>query len=98
IAKLAGISGTSASSLMGVASNLVKTVLGQQVLQNGLSAAGLGNLLANQKGWLSKLLPSGLTEVPGLSALADVGSAAAEAVVGAATRAGDSVSGAARYG
>jgi outer membrane protein OmpA-like peptidoglycan-associated protein len=63
---------------------LVMSVLGKQILQNGLSASGLGSLLAGQRGWLSKLLPSGVSEIPGLNALADYSDQAGAAVRGAA--------------
>jgi outer membrane protein OmpA-like peptidoglycan-associated protein/uncharacterized membrane protein YeaQ/YmgE (transglycosylase-associated protein family) len=94
--KFAGISGTAVNSLLGVVSNLVKNVLGQQVLKNGLSATGLSTLLGSQKGFLSRLLPAGLTEVPGFSALADLGTSAGAAVHTAARRGEEAVRGAAR--
>jgi outer membrane protein OmpA-like peptidoglycan-associated protein/uncharacterized membrane protein YeaQ/YmgE (transglycosylase-associated protein family) len=96
--KYAGIKSASVSSLMGVVSSLVMNVLGRQVVHNGLSASGLSSLLSGQQGWLSRLLPRGLSEVPGLSALADYAGHAA-AAVGSAAHAGEqAVRGAAHAG
>jgi outer membrane protein OmpA-like peptidoglycan-associated protein/uncharacterized membrane protein YeaQ/YmgE (transglycosylase-associated protein family) len=79
-ARYAGISSSSAAALLSVASKLVMNVLGKQVLQHGLSASGLGSLLAGQKGWLARLLPAGVSDVPGLHALADYAGQAGAAV------------------
>jgi outer membrane protein OmpA-like peptidoglycan-associated protein len=94
-----GIKGSATSTLMNVASSLVMAVLGKQVLQHRLSAYGLSSLLAGQGSWLSRLLPSGVSKVPGLSGLADIGERAGAAARGAAEYGGqavDAVRGAAR--
>jgi outer membrane protein OmpA-like peptidoglycan-associated protein/uncharacterized membrane protein YeaQ/YmgE (transglycosylase-associated protein family) len=96
LAKFAGIESGSASSLMGVASNLVMNALGTQSLQNGFSASGLSNLLSGQKNWLARLLPAGVSEVPGLNALKDYAGQAGAAVRDAAGDGGRAVAGAAR--
>jgi outer membrane protein OmpA-like peptidoglycan-associated protein/uncharacterized membrane protein YeaQ/YmgE (transglycosylase-associated protein family) len=82
--KFAGIKSSSASWLMSMVAPLVMNVLGKQILQNGLSVSGLTGLLSGQKGWLSKLLPSGVSEVPGLNTLADYTDQAGAAVQSAA--------------
>jgi outer membrane protein OmpA-like peptidoglycan-associated protein/uncharacterized membrane protein YeaQ/YmgE (transglycosylase-associated protein family) len=96
LGRFAGITSSSAASLMSVASNLVMNVLGKQIHQNGLSASGLGSLLTGQQGWLSRLLPSGVSEVPGLHALADYAGQAGGAVRDAAQAGGRAVHGAAQ--
>jgi outer membrane protein OmpA-like peptidoglycan-associated protein/uncharacterized membrane protein YeaQ/YmgE (transglycosylase-associated protein family) len=96
LAQFAGIKSGAAASLMGVASNLVMNALGTQVLQNGLSASGLSDLLSGQTGWLARLLPSGVSAVPGLSALTDYAGRAGAAARGAAEYGGRAAAGAAR--
>jgi outer membrane protein OmpA-like peptidoglycan-associated protein/uncharacterized membrane protein YeaQ/YmgE (transglycosylase-associated protein family) len=96
--KFGGIKSSSASSLLNVAINLVMNVIGKQILQHGLSASGLGKLLSDQKGWLSRLLPSGVGEVPGLHALADYAGQAGAAVRGAAHHGEEAIRGAAQHG
>jgi outer membrane protein OmpA-like peptidoglycan-associated protein/uncharacterized membrane protein YeaQ/YmgE (transglycosylase-associated protein family) len=78
--RYAGISNSSATSLMSVAASLVMNLLGKQILQHGLSASSLGSLLDGQKGWLARLLPSGVSEIPGLQAFADYAGQAGAAV------------------
>jgi OmpA-OmpF porin, OOP family len=79
LAHLAGIKETSASTLMNVASSLVMSTLGRTIQQNGLDASQFGHLLSSQSGWLSRLLPSGIEDVPGMRALADLGDRAVDA-------------------
>jgi outer membrane protein OmpA-like peptidoglycan-associated protein len=79
-----------------MAAPLVMSVLGKQILQNGLDASGLSSLLASQRGWLSKLLPSGVSQVPGLNTLADYTDQAGAAVRDAAEYGEQAVRGAAR--
>jgi outer membrane protein OmpA-like peptidoglycan-associated protein/uncharacterized membrane protein YeaQ/YmgE (transglycosylase-associated protein family) len=79
LARFAGIKESSASTLMNVASSMVMSTLGRTIQQKGLDASECGSLLSSQTGWLSKLLPSGIGDVPGLRALADLGDRAAEA-------------------
>jgi outer membrane protein OmpA-like peptidoglycan-associated protein/uncharacterized membrane protein YeaQ/YmgE (transglycosylase-associated protein family) len=75
-----GINNASASSLMSMAATLVMNILGKQIRQHGLSLSSLISLLASQKGWLARLLPSGVSDVPGMHALADYASQAGAAV------------------
>jgi outer membrane protein OmpA-like peptidoglycan-associated protein/uncharacterized membrane protein YeaQ/YmgE (transglycosylase-associated protein family) len=79
LARFAGIKESSASTLMNEASSLVMTSLGRTIQQKGLDATQLGHLLSSQAGWLTKLLPSGIGNVPGMRALTDLGDRAAEA-------------------
>jgi outer membrane protein OmpA-like peptidoglycan-associated protein/uncharacterized membrane protein YeaQ/YmgE (transglycosylase-associated protein family) len=78
LARFAGIKESSASTLTNVASSLVMSALGRTIQQKGLDASQFGRLLSSQSGWLSRLLPSGIRDVPGMSALADLGDRAAE--------------------
>lgn len=94
--RFAGIKPGSASTLMAMAGNLVMSGLGKQVMQNGLNASGLASLLTGQKGWLSRLLPAGIGEVPGLSSLASITDQAGAAVRGAGQYGDRVVRGAAR--
>jgi outer membrane protein OmpA-like peptidoglycan-associated protein/uncharacterized membrane protein YeaQ/YmgE (transglycosylase-associated protein family) len=79
LARFAGIKESSASTLMNVASSLVMSALGRTIQRDGLDASQFGRLLSSQSGWLSRLLPSGIGDVPGMRALADLGDRAAEA-------------------
>jgi outer membrane protein OmpA-like peptidoglycan-associated protein len=82
--RFAGIKTTAASALMSLAGTLVMNVLGKQILQHGLNPSSLGSLLSGQMGWLSRLLPHGITDVPGMSAFADFGERAGATARGAA--------------
>jgi outer membrane protein OmpA-like peptidoglycan-associated protein len=79
LARFAGIKESSASTLMNVASSLVMSALGRTIQRDGLDASQLGRLLSSQSGWLQKLLPAGIGDVPGMRALADLGDRAADA-------------------
>jgi outer membrane protein OmpA-like peptidoglycan-associated protein len=61
-----GMKGASVSSLMKIAAPLVLGVLAKERNTRGLGAAGLANLLAEQKGSLAQLIPAGLAGVLGL--------------------------------
>jgi outer membrane protein OmpA-like peptidoglycan-associated protein len=87
-AKFGGIKSTSVSSLLSMAASLVMGVLGKQALTNGLNASGLAGLLSNQKGWLARMLPSGLGDIPGFSKLSEYVQQAGESIRGA-TRQGE---------
>jgi outer membrane protein OmpA-like peptidoglycan-associated protein/uncharacterized membrane protein YeaQ/YmgE (transglycosylase-associated protein family) len=78
LARFAGIKESSASSLMNVASSLVMSTLGRTIQQKGLDASQFAGLLSSQSHWLSRLLPSGIGEIPGMQSLADLGDRAAE--------------------
>jgi OmpA-OmpF porin, OOP family len=73
LTRFAGIKERSATSLMGVATNLVLGMLGKNILQRGLTAATFGHMLTSLGGPLARLLPSGIGDVPGMRALADLG-------------------------
>jgi len=77
LTRFAGIKESSATSLMGVATNLVLGMLGKNIQQKGLTAATFGNMLSSLGKPLSRLLPSGIQDVPGMRALADLGDRAA---------------------
>jgi outer membrane protein OmpA-like peptidoglycan-associated protein/uncharacterized membrane protein YeaQ/YmgE (transglycosylase-associated protein family) len=94
LAGFAGIRESSASSLMNVASSMVMSTLGRTIQQQGLDASQFAGLLSTQSRWLSRLLPSGITDLPGLRTFADFGDRAAE-VTHAATAAGRRVGAAA---
>jgi outer membrane protein OmpA-like peptidoglycan-associated protein/uncharacterized membrane protein YeaQ/YmgE (transglycosylase-associated protein family) len=94
VARFAGISESSASSLMNVASSLVMSTLGRTIQQQRLNASQFAGLLSSQSSWLSKLLPSGIGDLPGMKTLADLGDRAAE-VTHAAAAAGRRVGAAA---
>jgi outer membrane protein OmpA-like peptidoglycan-associated protein/uncharacterized membrane protein YeaQ/YmgE (transglycosylase-associated protein family) len=79
LARFVGIKESSASALTTAASGLIMSTLGKTIQQQGLDASGLGSLLSGQAGWLSKILPSGIGEVPGMKTLADLGSKATDA-------------------
>src|SRR5271166_1511096 len=96
-ARFAGVKESSASSLMSVASGVVMSQLGKTILQKGLNASGFGRLLASQSGWLSRLLPAGIGDVPGMRSLADLGDRATE-TTRAAADAGKRVGATAREG
>jgi outer membrane protein OmpA-like peptidoglycan-associated protein len=84
LARFAGIKESSASSLMNVASSLVMSTLGKTIQQKGLDASQFAGLLSSQSHWLSRLLPSGIADLPGMRALADLGDRAREATHAAA--------------
>jgi OmpA-OmpF porin, OOP family len=77
LTRFAGIKESSATSLMGVATSVVLGMLGKNIIQQGLTAATFGRMLTSLGGPLSKLLPSGIGDVPGMRALADLGDRAA---------------------
>jgi outer membrane protein OmpA-like peptidoglycan-associated protein/uncharacterized membrane protein YeaQ/YmgE (transglycosylase-associated protein family) len=79
LVRFAGIKESSASTFMNVASSLVMSALGRSIQRDGLDASQFGRLLSSQSGWLSRLLPAGIGEVPGMRALADLGDQAADA-------------------
>lgn len=79
LARFAGIKESSATTLMNMTSSLVMSTLGRTIQQKGLDVSQCEHLLSSQVGWLSKLLPSGIGDVPGLRALTELGDRAAEA-------------------
>jgi hypothetical protein len=91
LARFAGIKESSASSLMNVASSLVMSSLGRTIQQKGLDASQFAAFLSSQSHGLSRLLPAGIADLPGMRALADLGDRAADvthATAAAAGRAG----------
>jgi outer membrane protein OmpA-like peptidoglycan-associated protein/uncharacterized membrane protein YeaQ/YmgE (transglycosylase-associated protein family) len=79
LARFAGVKESSASSLLNVASSMVMNTLGRTIQQKGLDASQFAGMLSGQARSLSKLLPSGIGDVPGMRALADLGDRAADA-------------------
>jgi outer membrane protein OmpA-like peptidoglycan-associated protein len=65
----AGIRSNSAMSILGMAAPLVMGTLGKQVAPGGLGAAGLGQLLNSQAGFLKDAMPAGLANTLGLGSL-----------------------------
>jgi outer membrane protein OmpA-like peptidoglycan-associated protein/uncharacterized membrane protein YeaQ/YmgE (transglycosylase-associated protein family) len=99
LTRFAGIKERSATSLMGVATNLVLGMLGRNIVQKGLTAANFGQMLSSLGGPLSRLLPSGIEDVPGMKVLADLGDRAAtttRSAVETGQRVGTSARGACR--
>jgi outer membrane protein OmpA-like peptidoglycan-associated protein/uncharacterized membrane protein YeaQ/YmgE (transglycosylase-associated protein family) len=78
LARFAGIKESSASSPMNVASSMVMSTLGRTIQQQGLDASQFAGLLSGQSRWLSRLLPSGIGDLPGMRTLADMGDRAAD--------------------
>ncbi len=68
LADHAGIKGSSASTLLGLAAPLVMSVLGDRVRRDGLNAAGLASLLLSQRDSILEKLPAGLSGLLGLAA------------------------------
>jgi outer membrane protein OmpA-like peptidoglycan-associated protein len=78
LARVAGIRGGSAHSLLALVAPIVMHVLGRQRSALGGTSALIG-LLAEQKGALAGLLPAGLGSLLGLPGLSDLGSTVASA-------------------
>jgi uncharacterized membrane protein YeaQ/YmgE (transglycosylase-associated protein family)/outer membrane protein OmpA-like peptidoglycan-associated protein len=77
--RFAGIKESSTTSLMGIVVNLVLGMLGKNIMQKGLTSATFGRMLSSLGGPLSRLLPAGISDVPGMRNLSDVGERAADA-------------------
>ena len=69
VAGTAGAKTSAVSSLLTLAAPLIMSVLGRQARAQGLSAAGLVDLLATHKDAIASLLPSSLAGVLGLAGL-----------------------------
>ena len=65
IAQSAGIRGSSATSLLGLAAGLVMNVLGRQRASMSLDASGLSSLLADQRSMIAGLIPAGVSSLLG---------------------------------
>jgi outer membrane protein OmpA-like peptidoglycan-associated protein len=76
IAGNSGIKTSSASSLLGMLAPLVMGIVRKELGSRGMSPAGLLGLLSSQKDQITKLAPTGLSNVLGLSSLANLGSVA----------------------
>jgi OmpA-OmpF porin, OOP family len=70
LARFAGVRSGSASSLLALAVPVIMHLLGRQRATVGQSPSALASLLADQKGFLSGLLPAGLSSLMGWSDLA----------------------------
>jgi len=86
IARMAGISTNSASSLLALAGPLVLHVLGQQRATIGQSAAALASQLGEQRSSLAGLIPAGLGSLLGWPGLTEGVSELGASAAGAATR------------
>ena len=65
IASLSGISKGSSNSLLSMAAPLVMSMIGKQVIGNGLNASGLMNFLGSQKSFVEDAMPSGIGSLLG---------------------------------
>src|SRR5262245_16756973 len=101
IARFAGISPNSASSLLALTAPLVMHVLGKQRASLGVSAGSLASLLSEQKGFLSGLVPAGVGSLLGwpalTSAVSNVGARAADATSRVTRQAADAPRAASRW-
>lgn len=69
ISKESGVSSNSSSSILGFLSAIIMSLIGKQVIGNGLNANGLSGLLTGQKSFLAGLIPSGIAGLLGLAGL-----------------------------
>ncbi len=67
LARSSGIRSSSASSLMGMTAPLVLGVIGKYATSQGLNASGIAGLLRGQKDSIFGALPSGMSQLIGLS-------------------------------
>ncbi len=67
LARNSGIRSSSASSLMGMTAPLVLGVIGKYASSQGLNASGIASLLRSQKESIFGALPSGMSQLIGLS-------------------------------
>ena len=85
IASASGISKNAGSSLLGILAPIVMGFLGKTLkAQGGLNPAGLTNLLLGQKEFIKSALPSGLTQLMGVTNLDSLGRQTAQAAQAAA--------------
>jgi len=85
IASASGISKNAGSSLLGILAPIVMGFLGKILkAQGGLNPAGLTNLLLGQKEFIKSALPSGLTQLMGVTSLDSLGRQTAHAAQAAA--------------
>jgi outer membrane protein OmpA-like peptidoglycan-associated protein len=85
IASASGISKNAGSSLLGILAPIVMGFLGKILkAQGGLNPAGLTNLLLGQKDFIKTALPSGLTQLLGVTNLDSLGRQTAQAAQAAA--------------
>ena len=85
IAAASGISKNASSSLLGMLAPIVMGFLGKTLkAQGGLNPAGLTNLLLGQKDFIKSALPSGLTQLMGVTNLDSLGRQAVQTAQAAA--------------
>ena len=87
VSKMAGLKGSTASSLIKMAAPMLMGMVGRHVRKNGLGLSGLTDMLSGQKDHVSAAMPSGwdLSKLTGLAAgAAGLVTGAAGAVTGAA--------------
>jgi hypothetical protein len=85
IASKSGIRSESATSLMGIAGKILMGFLGKQVMTQGLSASGLGEMLRSQIPHLQGLIPAGLVGSLGLGKFLGSSAQAPPVTAGTAT-------------
>ncbi len=84
VAKLAGLKGSTASSLLKMAAPMLMGMVGKHVRKNGLGVSGLMDLLSGQKEHVKAAAPSGWNPLDMLSGAVGSVTGAAGAVVGGA--------------
>jgi outer membrane protein OmpA-like peptidoglycan-associated protein len=87
VASMAGIKGSSVSSLMSMAAPVALGTLGKHVTENNLDAGGLASFLTSQKSSILSNAPSFLSGLLGLGSLSGAASNATDQLRGAATTA-----------
>ncbi len=88
----AGVSSTSATSLLSLAGPLVMGAIAKHLGPGGVTASSLADLLNSQKHLVASALPAGLGNLVGLPSLAGAASAATHAASSAVAETGSSVS------
>jgi len=95
IASMSGMKKSSSSSLLSMAAPIVMNMLGKKILGDKMGAGGLMKFLGSQAGFVSKALPSGISDLMGFGNLgggiSDKVGAAAKSVGNTASNAADEV-------
>ncbi len=73
VSKFAGITNSSASSLMTLAMPVIMGLLGKHAEQNNLSASGLSGFLSSQKDNILQAMPPGMSSLAGILGLGSLG-------------------------
>ncbi len=74
LSSLAGVSRSTASTILGLVTPIIMSIIGRQLASGGgLNASSLMSLLAGQRSFLQSAAPPGLAGALGLGSLADLG-------------------------